>query len=270
MSPSWLPLLCLMLVGCPTDPDGPGQDDTGPTADDTGGDTDDTLPPVYPDGQRILLYHGHGGPDEDESGWGRFDLVDQHWKDAYGWNTDYRTSIAEDLSDYRAIFFVGPGYTAEASFDPALLERLRAALGTGTRMIVVTEKDGCASYAPNELLEGLGSTMRFSGGGLGDYQVAEIELISPHQITAGVTALRFRDACYLDVGDGDYLARYNDEFMVGVDRPGAGGEVVLIGDFEFMDDSGPSEWANNALLADRLVEIDPGFATDGASGATGL
>ena len=85
---------------------------------------------------------------------------------------------------------------------------------------------------------------------------------SDHQITTGVDTLRFRDACYLDFGDGEYLARYNDEILLAVDRPGAGGEVVVIGDFEFMDDSGPREWAKNGLLADRLVEIDPDLAVD--------
>jgi hypothetical protein len=251
-----LALLGLALLGCPADPDGPGPDDS----DAETGDSTDQAPPVYPDGERILLYHGHGGPDEDESGWARFDRVDTHWKDRFGWNSDYRDYLPDDLSDYRAIFFLGPGYTGAASFDPADLERLRAANQAGARMIVLTEKDGCATPTADELLDGLGSTMRYSGGGLGDYQVAEIELISPHQITEGIERLRFRDACYLNVGDGTYLARFNDEHMIGVERIGDGGEVVLIGDFEFLDDSGPREWDDNAVLADRLVEIDPAFA----------
>jgi hypothetical protein len=254
---AFIALFCLALPGCPAEPDGPGpHDDTGAET----GETTDELPPLIPDGERILLYHGHGGPDDDESGWARFDRVDTHWKDQYGWNSDYRDYIPEDLSDYRAIFFLGPGYSTAASFDPADLERLRAANQVGTRMIVLTEKDGCASPTASELLEGLGSTMRFSGSGLGAYQIAEIELISPHQITEGISALRFRDACYLDVGEGLGLARFNDEQLVGVERIGTGGEVVLIGDFEFMDDSGPRDWADNALLADRLVEIDPALA----------
>lgn len=257
MSARLLPIAALLL-GCVADPVDRIPKETGDTGDS--GDTTDTLPPVYPSGERILLYHGHGAPEEDESGWARFDTVDTHWKDSYGWNTDYRSYIPDDLADYRAIFFIGPGYTAESSFDPAVITQLTGALELGTRMIVVTEKDGCATYAPNELLEGLGSSMRLSGRGLGDYQIAEIELISPHQITTGVEALRFRDACYLDVGDGSYLARFNDEYMVAVERPGAGGDVVLIGDFEFMDDSGPRDWASNALFADRLVEVDPSYA----------
>ena len=255
MTPRALPLLALLLLGCPADPDGPG-DDTG----DTGDDTTDTPPPVYPSGERILLYHGHGAPDEDESGWARFEIVDQHWKDAYGWNTDYRSYLPDEFEDYRAVFFIGPGYTTEASFDPADLERLRTALNAGTRMIVATEKDGCAAGTANELLEGLGSSLRYTGSGQGAYQIAEIELISPHQITTGVDALRLRDACAVDPGEGVYLTRYDDEHQLAVDRPGAGGEVVIIGDFEFMDDSGPRDWASNALLADRLVEIDPGYA----------
>lgn len=259
MTTRTLPLLALLLAGCPAEPVDrfPEETDTPDT-----GETDTTHepPPVYPSGERILLFHGAGAPEADESGWAGFDDVDQHWKDAYGWNTDYRSYIPDELDDYRAIFFIAPGYTGEASFDPADLERLRGALDAGTRMIVITDKDGCAAYTPNELLEGLGATLRYSGDGLGAYQIAEIDQIAAHQATAGISALRFRDPCTIDLGDGQYLARYNEDIMIGLERPGEGGEVVLIGDIEFMDDSGPRDWANNSLFADRLVEIDPALA----------
>ncbi len=255
-----LALLGMFLAGCPADP----VDRIPDTGDDTGdsGDTTDTVPPILPTGDRILLFHGHGGPEEDESGWARFDLIDQHWKDVYGWNSDYRSYIPDDVSDYRAIFLIGPGYTGEEAFTGEELALMQGALAVGTRIVVLTEKDGCATTTPNDLLAGLGSTLRLTGSGLGDYQIAEMDLISPHQITAGVEILRFRDACYLDVGDGEYLARFQDEHMVAVERIDNGGDVVLIGDFEFMDDSGPWEWAHNATLADRLVEVDPAYATE--------
>jgi hypothetical protein len=250
----------LGLLGCPADPVDriPDPEDSG----DTAGDGDDGPPPVYPDGDRILLYYGHGGPSPDESGLAQFDLVDHHWKDSFGWNSDYRSYLPDALDDYRAVFFIGPGSSAEVSFDPAELERLRAALAAGTRMIIVTDKEGCAAYAPNELLEGLGSSLRVNDEGLGDYQIAEIDQIAEHQATAGVEALRFRDPCGIDMGDARYLARYDDLIMVGIDRPGSGGEVILVGDYEFMDDSGPREWADNGLFADRLVQIDPSYAEE--------
>ena len=252
-----LPLLALLLAGCPAEPVDRLPDETGDTDAD---DTTDTVPALIPDGERIMIYHGSGSPEPDESGWASFEFVDHHWKDSYGWNTDYRSYFDDDLSDYRAIFFIAPGYTAEVSFEPDLLEQLRGALAVGTRIIVLTEKDGCASFAPNELLGALGSTLRLTGDGLGTYQTVETEQIAPHQITTDVDQLKFRDACYVDMGEGEYLVRNSDDLLVAVERIGVGGEVVLIGDFEFMDDSGPREWARNGLLADRLVEIDPALA----------
>ncbi len=251
----------LVLTACPADP---GDDSDATSPGETGDETDTTEEPapVYPDGDRILLYHGHGGPEEEDSGWGRFDLVDTHWKDVYGWNTDYRSYFPSDMEDYRAVFFIAPGYTGEETFSGKDLTLLRAALEQGTRMIVLEEKDGCALQSPNALLEGLGATMRFSGSGLGEYQTATIEDLTEHQITSGVASIKFRDACHIDAADGLPLARHNDEYLVAVERVGAGGEVVLIGDFEFLDDSGPREWAMNGLLADRLVEIDPANAVD--------
>jgi hypothetical protein len=248
-----LGLLPLLLSACPPAPDG---DDSAPGDSGDTGDTHEP-PPVYPDGDRILLFHGHGGPEPDENGWGSFENIDAHWKDVYGWNADYRDYIPDDLADYRAILFLGPGISGEDPFPEGELTRLGAALEAGTRMVVVTERDGCAATTPNDLLAGLGSSLRLTGGGLQEFQIAEIDHITPHQITAGVSALRFRDVCWVDPGAGTELAHYQDDAVAAVDRPGAGGEVVLIGDFEFLDDSGPSAWADNAILADRLVEIEP-------------
>jgi hypothetical protein len=257
MRPALLVLPLALLCACP-----PDDTDDDSQADDTAPGDSDTqeIPPVYPEGTRILLFHGHGAPAEDESGWGRFDTVDTHWKDTYGWNSDYRDYIPDDLSDYRAIFFIAPGLTGEEDFTAEELERLRAALDTGTRMIVLNERDGCGTSTPNTLLAGLGASLAYTGDGQQMYQTAETDLITPHQITAGIGMIKFRDTCWVDPGAGQGLVSYQGDDMVAVERPGAGGEIVIVGDFEFLDDSGPREWDDNAVLGDRLVEIDPGYA----------
>ena len=253
--------LAVLLLSCSGDPQQLKPDDSGVDTSETG-ETDDSdePPPVYPGGDRVLLYYGHGGATEDEDGFGSFEAVDAVWKNRYEWNADHRVYIPDSLSAYRAIFFIAPGFTGEQSFSAAELEQLDQALAAGTRMILLNERDGCALSTPNELLAGLGSSMSYTGSGLQQYQVAEIGLIAEHQVTTGVNALRFRDACYVDIGDGSYLARHNEDYVIGRDRPGAGGEIIVIGDFEFMDDSGPRDWDDNAVLADRLVEIDPSYA----------
>ena len=41
-----------------------------------------------------------------------------------------------------------------------------------------------------------------------------------------------------------------------------GGEVVLVGDIEFLDDTRNYELGDNQLFADRLVEVEPGYAVE--------
>jgi len=236
--------------------DGPG--DSGQESDaDVDADTDSGPELIYPEGDRILLYYGNGGLTEDAYGTGGVDVIDKHWKDKYGWNTDWRDSLGDDLSAFRLIGFMAPGSQGGEPFDQGQLDLLKGAREAGTRLLVLNEVDNCGSEILNGLLEGLGAAPRFSGEGAQQYSVVDSSSVVEDQITAGVSALRLSDPCYVSTNGADSLVQAYDYDLVVRDLPSDGGEVVLVGDVEFFDDSGGMEDADNLLFADRLVEIVP-------------
>lgn len=245
--------LAVLALGCGD------KDETGDSQADTAQETG-AQDIVWPDGDRVLLHTGHGGVTGKTNGWGVFDDVDDRWKQQYGWNTDVYDTLPEDLSPYRVIAFVGPGVWADDTpFTEQELLSLRGAMEAGARMVVLTEVDNCASSTVNGLLEGLGAGMRFSGDVASDFLVVDPIVVPGSQLTEGVGSLQFSDPCFIDLNGADYAAHTEGDVIVAMERPGRGGDVVAIGDFEFMDDSGPLQVVDNAVFADRLVEVVPGF-----------
>lgn len=85
---------------------------------------------------------------------------------------------------------------------------------------------------------------------------------SQHQATKGVSAVRFKEPCYINPSGGETLLRADDDVVAAAEQVGNGGEVVLIGDFQFMDDGGYLDYNDNALFADKLVIVDPNYAAE--------
>jgi len=222
---------------------------------------EDTAPqgPIYPSGDRILMYYGNGGANAASSGWGSLVQIDEHWKEKYGWNTDWRDSLGDDLSAFRMIGFMAPGIHGGSDFTEdqiALLDGVRRA---GTRLVVFNEVDNCDSRVIDSLLEGLGAAPRFTGEGTAEYQVVAPSYIGPDQITEGVSDLRLSDPCYIEPNGAPYIIHDEGNHILVKDPHAFGGEVVLMGDFEFLDDSGNIKLSDNLVLADRLVEVEPGL-----------
>ena len=123
----------LMALAC-AGGQGVEEDEEDTTADDTG---ENTAPPTYPDGDRALIYYGHGGMPSTAGGMGQFDDVDARWKDQFSWNTDWKETLPEDLSAYRLIVLVAPGYTDSVDFDDKTVSALDAALSRGSRLAIL-------------------------------------------------------------------------------------------------------------------------------------
>lgn len=258
---SWTLLFSMALAGCGLTTNRPGKgDETGDSA------TDDTAPPAprYPDGDRILLFHGHGGASGASSGFGRVTSIDAHWKETYGWNTDWRTSLGDDLSAFRLVGFMAPGLEGGDPFTDEELALLRGALEAGTRLLVMNEVGSCGSPVIDALLEGLGVGLRFTGEGRSEYSVVTPDWVGGAQFTEGVNQLVFSDPCYVDAGAGGSPAvQVDGDLLVAWERPGNGGDVVVVGDFEFLDDSGMLAQQENQRFADLLVEVEPGYGASG-------
>jgi hypothetical protein len=246
----------LLLVGC-TASDG----DSGTEA---GGD--EALPTQAPAGNRVLVYYGHGGASGDGSGRGAITAFEALVEDELGYPLDWRDYLPDDLSDYRAILLMGSGMEGEQSYSAAEAEQLRLALDLGARLVVLAEVETCGLSVANDLLATLELTMALSGDGADSNHVVTGVIADPDsQILAGVADVSLRDPCYVDLGGASALIKDDDRHgLMAVERPPARagaqalpGDVVLVGDFQFLDDGGGLDNGDHMRLATNLVEVAP-------------
>ncbi len=263
-------LLLAFLAAC-----GGGKGDTaapagdGGAAGDGGGDGGGETPITYPDGRRILLYNGHGGYPGDAYDKGVFEQVDARWKERFGWNTDVRDYFADDMSDYRMVGLVAPGATAPHTWSDEDVAVLQGVLDQGARLVVFGDYAMCADENLPGLLAALGVDIRFTGESADQYMViTSASVNSQAQPTAGVSDLRFKEPCWVDPTGGDMLVRDDDgNVIAAMQRPGNAGDVLLIGDFQFMDDGGYLDYGDDARFADNLVIVDPDYEAPGDTGS---
>ncbi len=241
----------VVLVACGGDKED-AEDDTG------GSGADDTPELLYPSGDRILMYTGHGGWEEDSTDKAGVDDVDARWKGAFGWNTDVNSSLPDDLTPYRTIFLLGPGSNSSSAFDETTNRAFKQALGRGTRVVLTGESSMCGSAEVADFLGILGSTITFTGESTDANRLVDVEnLSSGMQLTEGVSELRFKEPCFVDPGSGTSIGRDSSRDHVGaVELPATGGEIVVLGDFEFLDDGGLLEFGDNGVFSDNLVLVE--------------
>ncbi|MFH1468806.1 MAG: hypothetical protein ABIO70_30740 [Pseudomonadota bacterium] len=224
---------------------------------------EDTAPegPVYPTGDRILLYTGHGGATPSGSGgFGSFDDIDAHWKDLYGWNTDVRDSLGDDLSSYRLVGLMAPGLNGGGTFSVEEIDLLEHARRRGTRIAIFNEVDNCDTNVIGNLLENWGILPRFSGEGVDEFSMVAASFIGQEQMTEGVDEMRFSDPCFVEANGAPYVVSWEGNHIVAKDQPlGWGGEVVLIGDLEILDDTENYNLADNLVFDENLVKVEPGY-----------
>jgi hypothetical protein len=246
-------------------------DDSGPHTDDSAVDDSGGEEITYPEGDRILMYYGHGGFQSDIAGNGSFEAIGEIWKDTYGWNSDHYNYWPEDMAAYRMIGLVAPGWLVDKTFSGDDIAVLQAALDRGARIAVFGETDqskaGTCAGADivNPLLAALGVTWTMIGKGGDTFSVVETNNIATgHQMTEGVSELRMIDPCWVDAGEGKVLvADSNNNFLSVAERPGTAGEVVFVGDITMLDDAKHGsdvhgfEELDNESFAKNLVRITP-------------
>ena len=269
-----LPLLCLLLACAPGEA-GVGGDDSGGGGDGGsgggdggsggdggggdggGGDGGGEAVPVYPTGERVLLSYGNGGLPAQSTGKASFLDVELRWE-ALGYSLHHKDALPEDLSSYRLIGLVAPGATAPASFTSDEVARLDAARRAGARIAVLGDPAMCADPGVASLLDALGTDAGFEGDAYDENQVVTTsDLAADQQPTAGVSTLRLRDPCVALAGRGAVLVRDADgAALASLHRPSDGGDIVILGDLEVLDD-GYLDREDNALLADNLARVTP-------------
>ena len=115
----------------------------------------------------------------------------------------------------------------------------------------------CADEGVAQLLDELGSTLRFTGDGTDENRVITVDSTHPdHPIAQGIGEITLRSPCWIDPGLGDRLLLDVDRnILAAVDRPAHAGDVVLLGDFELFDDSGFLEDGDHKALFANLTEL---------------
>lgn len=200
---------------------------------------------------RILLYYGNGG--EDEGYAAAVTLFE-----SLGYLVDYTADWPDDpaLDEYKVIFLLGPGNAnndpTNDDFTPGQLGQLDLFLRGGGRLVVMAEA-GATVSVENALLSALtGFDAQFAAMSI---TAALADDITADQVTGDVTTLDFDAATSVTVGAGadpGELAALSAPYptaggiILAADTPtgvsrlstdGFAGDVVLIGDLNWMDDS---------------------------------
>lgn len=241
-------------IGCGSDSD----KGTSPSTD-SGDSSAASIEITYPTGDRVLLYYGHGGLQEEGTGKGGFEDVDAHLLGSLGWSTDHRDYFATDLSTYRLIGLVGVGMNGGEAFSPDEVTMLNDALDRGTRLVLFADRNECVTDVATKLLQDLGVGLRFTGEAADFNRIIETSSWNTgHQIGTDVQTVRFKEPCWVDATAGTVIAQDDQRnAIIASARPRAGGEVVLSGDFQFFDDSGYLEFGDNARLIENFAIVTP-------------
>ena len=117
----------------------------------------------------------------------------------------------------------------------------------------------CGLPAVPELLAALGSGMGFTGEFAGDNRLIDADSLTDRlQVNEGVESFRLKEPCWVDPGTGTSIGREDGRNHIGaLERPGNAGDIVVMGNFEFLDDGGLLEFGDNGVFADNLAKVEP-------------
>lgn len=237
-----------------------GASTTGTTGTTGSTGTTETIEAIYPteSQDRALLYYGSDGYAPDFTK-GAFDEFDAHILETFGWNTDHRDLWTEDLSEYRMVGLVALGHTGDTLLEPEQIEDLRGALENGTRIVLFGDRESCGSQVMADVLAQLGSSMTFFGDAASQNMRIDATDLGSHQVTTGLSTVIFKEPCWVNPGSGTRVVAHAGNILVAAERPATGGDILVIGDFQAIDNSGylSDEAADNKGFAEQLVKVDP-------------
>jgi hypothetical protein len=226
-------------------------------ADDTSTGTDSELQDiVYPSSDKVLIYTGHGGEPGASTGVGGTDDLVALYESEYGFSVDVRSTLGEPAK-FRLVILMDPGQDESRSFSEDDIALLQAGLDAGTRLVFVATVGNCLGESINPAVEALGGTMSFAGDNALTTQV--MEPAQDHQLTQGIDEVFFVNPCIVDSGSGEAVFLVSRDAFMAAERPARGGDIVLVGDYQWFDDTGKHANGSNVQLARNLVEVDPAF-----------
>ncbi|MFT5584573.1 MAG: hypothetical protein ACI9VR_002158 [Cognaticolwellia sp.] len=212
---------------------------------------------TYPTAESVLLYQGHGGMSGDQSGNGGWRNAAEAITSQYGFAVEERSSLG-NLSQFRTVFMISPGQKEDVVLGANAVADVQAGLDAGTRLVIMAGQDNCDGRAINTLLEDLGAPMRLTG------KVATAPVLtdpgSGLQMSKDIDeGVLLSTPCLVETNGADVVLFETREIYAASWRGGWGGDVVLIGDHRFADDTGKLGNRDNLQFVFNLVEVDPDF-----------
>ena len=245
--------------GGPKVGEAPGSLEDGGSGDGAADGGAEPGPLVAPTGLRLLFYRGQGGFSPRSSGEGSFATLAAHLWSAEGYSSDETDVWPDDLSPYRLINLLAPGHREpDARFSSAQVAALQVAMEAGTRVVIWGERSACLTGAAADLIAELDVNLAFTGEAADTNRVVDATAFGDHPVADGLSVVRFREPCYIEGGAGQVLVLDTAERPFGAwARPGRGGELMLIGDFQAIDDSGAllTEGKDNLRFGENLARV---------------
>ncbi len=214
---------------------------------------------TYPTQDRVLFYHGHGGEPGDSVGNGGSDLAEAFISSEYGWQAERRDNLGEP-EKFRAIVLMDPGVKQPFAFQDDDVGKLQAAMRGGTRIAILVSAQNCAGETINPLLEKLGVGVRLNGESAPGTVISES--MPGTQMTGGVSTVYLNVPCKVVPDGGETLLIDDRDAYAVAERPGWGGDVVVVGDYGWADDTDQLDLGSNSAFLGRLVEVDPALAVE--------
>ena len=212
---------------------------------------------TYPTTESVLVYQGHGGVSGDQSGNGGWSDVAEAITGQYGFTVEERSSLG-DLSQFRTVVMISPGEKEDVVLGANAVADVQAGLDAGTRLVILAGQNNCESRAIQALLEDLGAPMRLTG----ELATAPVlaDAASGFQMSKDINeGVLLSTPCKIEPNSADTVLFETRDTYSAAWRGGWGGDVVLLGDHRFADDTGKLSNRDNLQFVFNLVEVDPEF-----------
>ena len=261
-------LLGACAVGLNPIPPVPQPVDTGSIAEDTSAEsqsesqseTEPDAPP--PERKDVWIYTGHGGLGvASANGRGGIEAVQNHWR-GEGWNTVVMSELPdiEEMDQPRLLVLAAPGSRTQVRFESLDVRKIERFLESDGLLALYV--DSCSNPHFNTLLSSIGLGMQLSGdSNQSAFIVRNAEVDSASALVSDIEKVTMMEPCRLSVNRGTSLV-YSEvgsitEVYVASGNPDAGGQAIVLGDFQLVDDAGYFTEADNKAFASRLAERTP-------------
>ena len=238
--------------------------DTGQVAEDTSvvESNDPAEPTPEPERTDIWIYTGHGGLSVAAiNGRGGSESVQSHWS-GDGWTTKVIAELPsiEEMGRPRLLVFTAPGSRTQVRFEPLDIRKIERFLESDGLLALYV--DTCSNPHFNTLLSNIGMDIQLSSEANNSSTVVRnAQVHSSADLVAGVERVTMMEPCRFTVRRGTSLvfSEVDSETHVYVasGTPNAGGQVIVLGDFQLIDDAGYFEETDNKVFASILAQRTP-------------